>query len=143
MVRSTTPARQDKGVHVETTLSGDGKDQVAELYETIPVYLRDAQKQAQATPTTIEFQVGGQWVPATAEYQEKVTAVKLSRFAGAVQITFDHPSRIKLSPTDWTDTVFTRGVCRNVMVDLLEGGDKPAVLKEAKTVGYRIEPAAR
>ena len=132
-----------KGVSVETTLSGDGAEQVAELYEVLPVYLRDPEKQPKATPTTIEFQVGGKWAPATAEYQEKVTAVKLTRFGGAVLITFDRPRRVKLSPAVWEDTGFTKSNCRNVLIDLLESGDKAVALKDAKKVGYRIEPVTK
>jgi hypothetical protein len=30
-----------------------------------------------------------------------------------------------------------------VLIDLLESGDKPAPLKGAKTVAYRIEPEAK
>jgi hypothetical protein len=134
----------DKGLRVETSLNGDGKDNIAELYETIPVYLRDTAKQPKAEPTAIEFEVGGKWVPATAEYQEKVTAVKLTRFDGAVQITFDHPRRIKLSPTEWKDTVaFAYGACRNVMVDLLEGAKAPVALNGETTISYEISPVAK
>jgi len=83
----------DKGLRVETRVSGDGKDQITELYEVLPVFLREAALQPKATPTTIEFQAGGKWAPATAEYRDKVTAVKLTRFDGAVQIKFDQPRR--------------------------------------------------
>ncbi len=127
----------DKGVRVETTIRGDGKDQVAELYEVLPVYLRDTDKQAQATPTAIEFQSAGKWVPATAEFTEGVTAVKLARFTGAVQVTFDSPQRVKLSPADWQDVYLSRLACRNVLVDLL---GKPGTITDARTVRYEIRP---
>ena len=133
----------DKGVGVETTVSGDGKEKVAELYETLPVYLRDVEHQAQQVPTAIEFQVGGKWAPATDQYAEKVQAVRLTRFNGAVVVTFDKPRRVKLSPADWADTWFTKANCRNVLIDLLESGDKPVTLTGPKTVAYRIGPAAK
>jgi len=133
----------DRGVSVETTLSGDGKDSIAELYEVLPVYLRDAERQPKATPTAIEFRVGGTWAPATDQYTDKVQAVRLTRFTGAVVVTFTRPRRMKLSPAVWEDTGFTKSTCRNVLIDLLENGDKPGVVKDARKVAYRIEPAAK
>jgi hypothetical protein len=126
-----------KGVRVETTVSGDGKEAIAELYEVLPVYLRDTEKQAKAQPTVIEFQSGGVWKPATAEYAEGVTAVKLTRFNGAVRVAFDQPRRVKLSPADWQDGYLSRAACRNILVDLLGGGKKVA---EPVSVSYRVEP---
>ncbi len=125
---------------VETTVSADGKDSIAELYETLPVFLRDVRKTPKTAPTVIEFQTGREWAPATDKYQEKVTAVRLKRFSGAVQITFDRPRRVKLSDADWVDTYLSRASCRNILIDLLESGDRPVALKNAKKVVYRIEP---
>lgn len=129
----------DKTISVATTISGDGKDQVAELYETIPVFLRDLEKQTKATPTAIEFQIDGAWKPATDQYAS-VKAVKLTRFSGAVIVTFDKPARVKLAPEEWTDTGFTKSACRNVLIDLL-GSASPAAIKEARSVSYSIAPA--
>ena len=130
----------DKGVSIETTIAGDGKDTIAELYEVIPVYHRNAYSQPNGTPTTIEFESGGKWSPATEQFADNVTAVRLTRFTGAVDVRFDKPRRVKLSPADWTDTFMTRASCRNVLIDLLESGDKPAAVKDAKKVSYRIAP---
>jgi hypothetical protein len=58
-------------------------------------------------------------------------------------ISFDKPCRVKLSPEEWKDAYLTRAICRNVLVDLLGSANKPAVLNEARTVAYRIEPAAK
>ena len=132
----------DKGVSVETTITGDGKDSIAELYEAIPVYLRDPERQPKATPTTIEFQVDGKWSPATDQYA-KVQAVKLTRFDGAVIVKFDAPRRAKLSPAEWADNWFTKATARNVLIDLLDNGDKPATVTAARKVSYRIEPVAK
>ena len=129
----------DKGLSVETSVTGDGKDQVTELYEVFPVFLRDAERQGKALPTTIEFEFGGKWVSATSEYLADVRAVRLTRFEGAVEIRFDRPRRVKLSPADWADAYLSRAICRNVLVDLLENNDQPTTVKEAKKIGYRIE----
>ena len=119
-------------LRIETKVKSSGEDKITELYETIPIYLRDG---TTGPMTMIDFQVDGKWVTATAEYQQ-VTAVKLARFTGEVQITFEKPVRMKLSPMDWKDTVpFVYGACRNLMVDLLPAGG--GAFKEAK-VAYSI-----
>ena len=140
---SRTFALDDKGLSVETTVSGDGQDTLGELYEVLPVFLREAMLQPKAVPTTIEFECGGKWVAATDAYLADVQAVRLTRFKGSVVIRFDRPRRVKLSPADWTDSFLTRATCRNVLVDLLESGDKPTTVKDARTVGYRIEPVTK
>ena len=133
----------DKGVSIQTTVTGDGKDTIAELYETIPVYLRNPKHQPDATPTAIAFQIGGKWTPATDQYAADVSAVRLTRLDGSVLVTFDTPRRAKLSPADWAGTWMNSAACRNVMIDLLASGDKPATVKGEKKIAYRIEPSAK
>ncbi|MBM4068986.1 MAG: hypothetical protein FJ271_08595 [Planctomycetes bacterium] len=127
------------GVSVETTLQGAGSEKIAELYETLPVYLRDAATQPKAKPTMIDFQVGDKWQPATDRFAA-VQAVRLTRFDGAVLITFDRVRRAKLSAADWSDTFLSRGTARNVLVDLMETNDGPTELTGTKKVRYRITP---
>lgn len=125
-------------LRVETKVTSSGQDKVAELYETIPVYLRDLALQPKATPTAIEFEVGGRWTPATAEFHEKVTAIRLTRFDAAVQIRFEQPARVKLAPAEWTDTVrLAFGACRNVLIDLMPAGGKPGEFKSG-SIAYSI-----
>lgn len=134
----------DAGVRIETVLSGDGREPLAELCETIPVYLRDDAKQASAEPTAIEFEVGGRWTAASDDYREGVTAVRLTRFGAAVRIAFDGPRRVRLSPAVWKDPVpFAFAACRNVMVDLLAGAagpDRPAAVTAPLRLAYEIAP---
>ncbi|MBI2441856.1 MAG: hypothetical protein HYV35_10855 [Lentisphaerae bacterium] len=132
----------DKGLVIETRVKGDGKDMLAELVETFPVFLYDKNLNTNAT-VAIEVQSGRKWIPATPEYQDKVTAVKLTRYSGAVLIVFDRPQRVKLSPSDWKDTFLTRAVCRNLMVDLLGSGDKSDPLAGEKAVSYEIRAVAK
>jgi len=117
-------------VAVETSLSGADAEPLAELYETLPVYLRDVQTQPKATPTKIEWQVGGKWVEATDAFAEKVEAIRLTRFTGAVKVAFDSPRRVRLAPAEWADTFLSRGTARTVLIDLLQD----------RRVKYRIEP---
>jgi hypothetical protein len=118
------------GVNITTTLKADGKDRLAELYEALPILLREAGLQPKATPTTIEFSIEGKWSPATETFVNKVSVVRLTRFGASVAITFDRPRRVKLAPA-WADTYQTRCVCRNLLVDLLEN--------DTRAISYRIE----
>lgn len=134
----------DSGVSVETLFSGDGRETIAELYETIPVFHRDTKLQPQAALAQIEFQSSdGKWTAASNVWSEQVKAVKITRFAGAVVVAFDKPRRVKLSPADWKDTFLTRATSRSVLIDLLENSDKPLALKDAKKVSYRISPVKK
>lgn len=130
------------GVSITTTIKSDGKDRIAELYEVLPVFLRDAGHQPKATPTTIELQADGKWLPASEAFTDKVSAVRLSRFSSAVLITFECPCRVKLAPP-WADTYMTRVACHNLLIDLLEGGNRPASINDAGKISYRIEAVAR
>ena len=112
----TFEINQDR-LRVSTTLT-TAIDQigefVSELYETLPVFHRE---KGEAPVTVIEFQAGNEWRPAAAEPMEAVTAIRLTRFNGAVQITFEQPQRVQLSPAEWQDTFMTRAVCRNILID--------------------------
>lgn len=131
-----------QAIEIQTTVKSDGTEKLTELYETLPVFLRDAKRQAMAEPTSIEFEVDGKWMPGTVEFAEAVSRVRLKRFDGAVLITFDRPRRVKLSAEDWQDTYLTRGVCRNVMIDLLDDSSENGNFRSAQ-VGYRLEAAPR
>jgi hypothetical protein len=127
------------GIRITTTLTGDGQDEIAELYEALPVFLRDNDKQRKVTPTLIELRADGKWIAAADTYTSEVTEVRLTRFGKAVTVTFDRSRRVKLAPADWSDTYQTRAACRNVLIDLLENGDAPATLKDARQISYRFE----
>lgn len=131
----------EKGVSVETTLTGDGKDNLAELVETIPLFVSDSKTLgAQDPKTTIEFGTAGAWSAATEVYTSGVTGVKITRFTGSVIIKFDKPQRVKLAP-EWKDKFLTGATCRNVTVDLLDKNDAAAPFNTTKKVAYRIEAA--
>ena len=119
------------GIHITTTVKSDGKDSLAELYEAIPVFAWDAGRQPKNT-LTVEFLVGGKWVPATETPTADVTAVLLHRYDGAVDVVFDQPCKVKMAP-EWTDAYMTRATTRNILVDLLE----------TRKVSYRIGAVAK
>ena len=134
-----TFAIEADGLKVTSSVTGDGQLQAAELYETVPVFLIEAKRQAKTEPTRVEFQIDNRWQPAGEEFVEQVSAVRLARFDGAVTITFDKPQRVRLGET-WSDTYLTRAQCRNLLVDLLAGAESPVAFKQA-AVSSRIAPA--
>lgn len=83
------------------------------------------------------IKVAGKWQPATDKFAD-VQAVRLTRFDGAVLITFDRPRRVKLSAADWSDTFLSRGMARNVLIDLMETNDVAGKIARAKRLSYRI-----
>lgn len=123
-------------IKVETVLTVEGDDEITELYETLPVYLKDTRHQAELDPTAVTFKRhNGEWVEATAEYHSSVTAVRLARFSGMVEIIFSEPQRVKLSPEVWNDTWITRASCRNLLIDMLQEGNPGK-----RSISYRIAP---
>ena len=131
---------EETKLHVTTTVRADGKDAVAELYETLPVFhQKDARGQRQMTK--IEFQTDRKWALATTDLQKRVAAIRLTRFNGVVEIRFDKPQDVKLSPADWQDTHMTRAICRNVLIDLGGGGERSAAYSIAPAkYGLRSQP---
>jgi len=128
------------GLRVSTTVESDGKDIAAEMYEVLPVYLRDLQTHRKLPPTKIEFLSAGKWKVATSDYAENVSAVRLTHYEDTVRITFDRVRRVKLSPSDWLDGYMSHAACRNILIDLLESGDRPVALDGEKTIRYEIAP---
>jgi hypothetical protein len=121
-----------KGARVITTIKSTGKEKLAELYETIPIFLRETA--AQKMPT-IQFQVGEDWVEATAEPATNVKALKIQRFDGTVLVTFARPVTARLAPQIWKDGFQTQAECRTVLVDLMKS--KPGRVTSA-VVQYTI-----
>ena len=120
-----------EGVKIRTAVKSDGAEKLAELYETIPILLRESA--SQKLPT-IQFQVGSEWVEASPQPHAKVTAVKIRRFSGEVLISFSRPVTARLSPDIWTDGFQTQAQCRTLLIDLLESANTVGDV----SVEYRI-----
>lgn len=122
------------GVGIKTSVTSDGKDRVAELWEMIPLYIRrDGQKES----AVVEFQVGGQWSAAGDQPVAKVTAVRITRFAAPVTITLDRGRTARLSGEP---VKRGNGFTRTLMIDLLESGGKAVAMPSSTEVSYRIAP---
>jgi len=103
---------------VRTELKLWGPVAMAELYEVVPVFLREERVQEDVADTQIEFQVGTRWQPATGRVREGVKAIRLTRFKGSVVVALDRPRGVKLSPGKWLDGYQSQVACRNILIDL-------------------------
>lgn len=106
----------------------------------MPVFLRDKDEQRNATPVAIDFKVGSEWLPAIETPTSNVTAARLRRFDGAADVIFDRPACVRLAPA-WDCKYMCYPSCRNILIDLLEKAGKPASIKSARELSYRIEAA--
>jgi hypothetical protein len=130
--REITLARD--GMGIKTTVTSDGQDQVRELWEMIPLYIR---RDGQQESALIEFQTGSAWQAAGETPVEKVTAVRITRFGRPVTLAFDRGRRVRMSG----DAVQRgNGFTRTLMIDLLESGGKTVAMPAATSISYRIAP---
>jgi len=141
--KSTTPSGMHStrtftidpaGLRVRTVVASDGAERFTELWETIPVLVRETPGQQ---PTTIEFRTGAAWAEAPSGTTAAVEAVRLARFDGAAVITFAEPQAIALGEKPWKDGFQTQAECRNLRIDLLAGSARPAQV-ESLAVEYTI-----
>jgi len=136
-------ALSPEGLGVETSVKGGGVDKVAELYEAIPIFHRDGVQIDETIRAKIDLQSGGAWSGASPAYTNGVTAIRITRFQGAVIVKFDRPRRVKLSPAEARGGFLTGHVCRNVLIDLLENNDQPSAVTAARTISYTIAPVGK
>lgn len=125
---------QPAGLTATTSVQCRAPTKLAELVETLPVFLHDGSKDVKVK---IQFQVGEQWLEAAALAEANVKAIRIERGSGAVLITLDRPRSVQLAQRDWTDGFQTRATCHTILVDMLEG----AKAIESATVTYIMAPA--
>jgi len=126
-------------VTIEASLTSDSVDQVAELYETVPLFLYDGVRQRNV-PHKVWFLIADQWNEiSTTDLYTGVQQIKIERFNGAVRIVFDTPQRVKLS-TQWVDGFQSGATCRNLLFDLLGNEGQPIPLPAVVTIRYHILP---
>lgn len=128
-------------VTIESALFSDSVDTVAELYESIPLFLYESVRQRNV-PHQIWFLIGNQWVAIDStdtSLHEGVQQVKIRRFNGRVRIVFDTPRSVKLSE-QWYDGYQSGATCRNILVDLLENAGQPIPLPTQVVFRYQILP---
>jgi len=119
-------------------LTGDGRDAMVELYETLPAFHRNDHRR-EGAEVAVTFEVAGEWREATTDATSDVAAVRLHRHEGAVEVRFDRPRIVKLAPTTWNDDFLSRALCRNILIDLLETDGRPASLTGSTSVAYTVK----
>jgi hypothetical protein len=135
-----TVALWPEGVEMSVLLKSDGKDQLAELFEVLPVFLRDARRQKDMDPAIIDLQVKGEWKPVAENWTEGVERIRIRRAKGGAEIQFDRPRRVKAAGSAEGLSPATKAFeIRNLYVDLLgKDGTTPFPSAEFK---YRIIPS--
>ena len=123
------------GLEIETTWSYQGTDEIAELYESLPVYLRDARRdQAPA----IHFRADGRWIEGRAERVPGVDAVRVQRGDHSILIELDAARPVRLAPEVFEDDYMTRNRVHNVHICLLD--PDRAEPPPTASVRYTIRP---
>ena len=124
------------GLTVISEVTSDGSDQIQELWETIPLFLRD--KNQEITDAVIEFMVQGEWVEASEWPMEAVSAVRSVRFGEEVVIEFEMPRRVKLSRAVW-ESLKSGSRMRNIMIDLLQSNGESVAFPISSSVVYTLQ----
>lgn len=131
------------GIEVESSVKVATPEEISDLCEVIPLFLRDERFHRTDKGTlpvfTVQFFNGSEWSEAGVEVTENVRTVRVTRAGGVSEIHFDKPASVRLSPEDWVDDHQTRAVCRNLLVDF----PRNAAAGEPfdSSLKYRIVPA--
>ena len=133
--RRTFTLRKE-GLHIKSELLSRGEDVVAELWESLPIFLSNT-RQKNAEDTKIEFRIGDTWSKAVTEMTDNVSAIRASRFGGAVVIEFDQPQRVGISEIVVTEYQ-KKDRYQMVKIDLMRTGGKPGAMPVKASAGYLI-----
>jgi hypothetical protein len=145
---------RENGLHVTSVLHSDETDTLTELWETLPVFLRDGRDQKDLPDTAIELRVKDSWLrvveapgadksksTAAGQLVGAVEAVRLTRFGASVVIRFDQPQRVKPAAEVWAGGYQSSNRIRNLHIDLLGSGGKAVRLPAQVKVSYEITGA--
>ncbi|MCC7517749.1 MAG: hypothetical protein IT578_01040 [Verrucomicrobiae bacterium] len=135
-----TVTLRPRGVEMNVLFKSDGDDRVIELFEVLPVFLRDARRQKDLEPATIEVLAGGEWKTVADAWTEGVERIRIRRAKGGAEIELDRPRRVKAATSVEGLWETTRPFeVRNLYLDLLgKDGETPFPSTE---MTYRILPA--
>ncbi len=106
---------------VKISLERKGAVEIAELYEVLPIFIRERDRHEEHASTQIEFQTRSGWnVAEDDRMHQDVTAVRITRyhFRHPVVFRLDRPRPVKLSSVEWFDGYMSSVTCRNIMIDL-------------------------
>lgn len=102
------------GLTVSSAIYSDGVDDVSEMYETIPLYLRDSTDDA--TDATIRYHSGGSWSTLGTTFIQ-TRRIAHTRNDSTVIIEFDSKRWVRLTDNPWT-TVYQEGAMRIQTIDI-------------------------
>jgi hypothetical protein len=132
----------NNGLEIESSVKIETPEEIGELCEIIPLFLRDSrfhQAEKNTLPQfSIEFKTGSGWMDATVEPAKNVEAIRVKRFEGTIEIVLERPLSARLSPEEWADDNQSRVICRNVLIDFPRG-EAPGQPFESG-MKYRIIP---
>lgn len=139
-----TFAAEANGLAITTEVTSDGTDSITELWESLPVFLRDGVKQSE--DAKIAFRIGTTW---TTVYDEtggiddstlyaNVEAIRITRFGEHAYVSFDIPQEVKLASTVWTTDYQTDNRIRSIHVNLLGSTGTAVPFPAQATVSYKL-----
>lgn len=138
---------QTTGISVTSVLNTNQADQATELYEIIPVYLYDDELNNITTnpeeKTVISFYKSGSWVTPSTTLTTGVTAIRLMRYNAPLYIHFSTAKSMKLSPSEFVQTVgHDSSHSRNIMIDLLGNNGATVTLPAQVSISYTMNTTA-
>ena len=129
---------EDTGLSISSSITSNAVDEVSGLWEMIPLFLADVDQNVD--DAAISFYSNGEWQSATTTLSEEVTVIRTTRFNKSIDIIFEGPRSVKLSPIIWTAGQGSSRI-QNVMVDLLGAKASSILMPEYASVSYVIRPA--
>jgi PKD repeat protein len=127
------------GIQITRTIKSNQSLQVTELWESLPVYLRDVEAESFMQETSIEYWDGSAW-RAVGTSAVGTTKLRLGRNYGSgpqyVYVRFQEQRNVKLSSSAWVGTYQTSNALRTVHISLLQGSG--AVPLPAASITYSI-----
>ena len=130
-----------EGLKITSTMNtNDADESVTQLWEAIPIFLRDGVRQEE--DAEIDFLVNGDWESATAAAVES-EAIRIKRFDKYAYMFFEEPETMKLSPEVWTTSYQSNSRIRIIHIDMLGSLGEAVPLPHSVTLSYLISNRSR
>ena len=108
------------GLTITSSVRLNPVDEIAELYELIPIFLGGRTSNTNRANTTVSFMVDGDWVDPGNSMVANVGKVRIERHEGSAYIDFSTPQQVMLSPDIWEDQYQSDARVQNLLIDMLE-----------------------
>ena len=138
------------GIKVQRTVTSDQSITITDLWDTIPVFLRDCAPpfgnegddglECGLSETEISFWNGSGYTPMSTNISN-TTRIRLTRDFGSgpkhVYVAFEESQRVKLSDQTWHGSYMSDNSLRNIFIDL-KNGDGTVSMPATASVTYTI-----